>query len=103
MTTRMRQARNQPASHVAGAACRNAVVVGVPCANRTFGVRLASSAACSPQAGGIAGGPAIFDPNVVTIPPAMIRERMRKRRNQGLLIGIALCGPHQHADVPHAL
>ena len=33
----------------------------------------------------------------------MIRERLCKRGNQGLLIRIALGSPHQHTDAPHAL
>src|SRR6516165_8223091 len=56
-----------------------------------------------PQTARVAGGPAILDPDVATIPPTKVRERLRKRGNQGLLIGITLISSHQHADAPHLI
>src|SRR5215831_14081805 len=85
---------------VVGAACRNAVVGAVPCAKTTSGAVLASSAAFSCRTARVAGGLAILDPDVATIPPTKVRERLRKRGNQGLLIGITLISSHQHADAP---
>src|SRR6516165_12092304 len=54
-----------------------------------------------PQTARVAGGPAILDPDVATIPPTKVCERLRKRGNQGLLIGITLISSQQHADAPH--
>src|SRR5262249_29089348 len=56
-----------------------------------------------PQTARVAGGPAVLDPDVATIPPTKVRERLRKRGNQGLLIGITLISSHQHADAPHLI
>src|SRR5262245_49576560 len=56
-----------------------------------------------PQTARVAGGPAILDPDVATIPPTKVRKRLRKRGNQGLLIGITLFSSHQHADAPHLI
>src|SRR5262245_66110690 len=89
-------------SGVAGAACRSAVVAGVPCAKIASGARRARSNACvrnhakSPSAQRLSMR--IFVPSR----PTKIRERACEGRNQTFLVGIVFGGPHQFSDLPHA-
>ena len=51
---------------------------------------------------GIAGAPAVIDPEVVADGPTRLLKALRERREAGLRFRIVRRETHQHADPPHA-